>query len=276
MDAGNDNGDVGIRPAPLLLGAIAWSWVWWAVAIAAGGVETTLGGISMLLGAFGPALAVVTAIWRSPPAYRASFRRRLLQWRIGGRWLLAAAVLTAGPKLIAISLAALGGHRASGESITLAAIPMSLAFGTVVVWIEEPLWRGAALDGFKNSVAKASLLIGVAWSIWHMPLFAVEGTFQHDLGLFTADFWIFSVGVVGLSVFLTWLVIRSGGSILLAMVAHLMINATGEFLPDDTTVRALEMVVIVVVAALLFTRLQLPNMATASRARPALSHVPRG
>jgi hypothetical protein len=57
-------------------------------------------------------------------------------------------------------------------------------------------------------------------------------------------------------VLLTWLVVGSGGSILLAMVAHFLINMTGNFLPDDTTVRVLEMIVIWLVAAVLLYRLQ--------------------
>jgi hypothetical protein len=99
---------------------------------------------------------------------------------------------------------------------------------------------------------KSSLVIGAAWSIWHAPLFLVEGTWQHGLGFGTADFWIFSFAILGLSVMLTWLVVGSGGSILLAMVAHILINMTGEGLPDDTTVRAIEMVLILIVAAGLF------------------------
>jgi hypothetical protein len=40
------------------------------------------------------------------------------------------------------------------------------------------------------------------------------------------------------------------------MVAHFLINMTGNFLPDDTTVRVLEMIVIWLVAAALLYRLR--------------------
>ena len=36
---------------------------------------------------------------------------------------------------------------ATGESMGLAALPVALAFGLIAVSIEEPLWRGVALDG---------------------------------------------------------------------------------------------------------------------------------
>jgi hypothetical protein len=239
----------------MLLAAVAWSWSWWVVSIATGGTETVAGAITYLIGGFGPTVAVVAALWRAPAEYRASFRRRLFMGRVAPVWWLAAVVLAAGPKLVAMAVAAVGGHTASGESITLLAVPVSIAFGLLAVSIEEPLWRGVALDAFGPARAKASLVIGVVWSVWHMPLFAIKGTFQHGLGLGTLDFWVFSAGVVGLSVMLTWLVTGSGGSILLALATHLFINLTGEFLPDDTTVRVLEMAVIWLVAVVLLSRL---------------------
>jgi membrane protease YdiL (CAAX protease family) len=255
---GAPQGAYGIRarPLPMLLAALVWSWAWWAGSIALGGVETLGGALVYLVGGFGPAVAVVATLWRSSSAYRSAFRRRLLMGRVPPIWWLAAVLLAVSPKLVAMAVAAAGGHVATGESISLVAVPVSLAFGIMVVAIEEPLWRGVALDAFGPAKAKASLVIGLVWSAWHMPLFAVKGTFQHELGLGTVDFFVFSIGVVGLSVLLTWLVVGSGGSILLAMVAHFLINMTGNFLPDDTTIRVLEMIVIWLVAAALLYRLR--------------------
>jgi membrane protease YdiL (CAAX protease family) len=234
-----------------LAAALAWSWAWWGLSIASGGTETVPGAVAWLVGGFGPAIVVVFTLTRQAADYRRSFRRRFLNWRIAWGWWLAAAAFATGPKLIAMSVAALGGHVASGDAMSLAALPIALAFGTLVVAIEEPLWRGVALDRFGPAVTKASLVIGVAWSAWHVPLFAVGGTFQHELGLGTLDFWVFSLGIVGLSVVMTWFVVGSG-SILLAMFTHLMINLTGEFLPDDTTIRLIEMCLIWSVAAAVF------------------------
>jgi hypothetical protein len=84
-----------------------------------------------------------------------------------------------------------------------------------------------------------------------VQIFAVDGTFQEDeLGLGTVDFVLFLIGIVGLSVFLTWIVGRTG-SILIALFTHMAINLTGMLLPDDTTIRAGEITVILLVAAAL-------------------------
>jgi membrane protease YdiL (CAAX protease family) len=204
--------------------------------------------MTYLIGGFGPTFAVFYYLRRQPAAYRSDFRRRLLSWRFAPVFWVLALTFAVGPKLIALGIAALGGHTASGEAIGLAEVPFALLFTLVAIWIEEPLWRGTALDAFGSARVKAALAIGLVWSAWHIPLFAVGGTFQEDeLGLGTVDFFMFLIGIVGLSVFLTWIVGRTG-SILIALFTHMAINLNGMLLPDDTTIRALEMAVILVVA----------------------------
>jgi membrane protease YdiL (CAAX protease family) len=242
------------QAAACLLVAVAWSWAWWAVASLAGGTETALGGISWLVGGCGPTLGVLYALRGQSPEYRTDFKRRLLNWQVVPVYWALALAFAVGPKLISLGLAAIAGHSASGEAISLQDVPASLIFTLIVVWIEEPLWRGTALDSFGPERIKAALMIGLIWSIWHMPLFLVKGTFQEDeLGFGTLDFAVFSAGVLGLSVFLTWIVVRTG-SILIAMFTHLAINLNGMLLPDDTTIRILEMLVILIVAAGLLAR----------------------
>jgi hypothetical protein len=241
------------NPLILLVLTLAWSWAWWGASIALGGTETAGGGLTWLVGGFGPTIGVGFALLRGTPQYRSSFRHRLLKWNVPWIFWLAAVAFATGPKLIALAIAAVAGHSAHGDAIGLGEVPVTIVFSVIVVAIEEPLWRGVALDAFRPAVVRASLVIGFFWSLWHVPLFAVDGTFQEELGLGTLDFWVFSVGVVGLSVFLTWLVVSASGSILLAMFTHLLINLTGQLLPDDTTIRVLEMVVILLVAGVLLS-----------------------
>jgi membrane protease YdiL (CAAX protease family) len=248
--ARNEGSLLAKEPVPSLALTVAWSWAWWGISIANGGTETALGALTYLIGGFGPTLGVFYYLRSRSPAYRSDFRRRLLNWRVAPIFWGLGLAFAAGPKLISLGIAALGGHTASGEAAGLADVPFGLIFGLVAVSIEEPLWRGTALDAFGSARVKAALLIGLVWSAWHIPLFAVEGTFQEELGLGTVDFWVFLIGVVGLSFFLTWIVVRTG-SILIAMFTHLAINMNGMLLPDDTTIRALEVAVILLVAAAL-------------------------
>jgi membrane protease YdiL (CAAX protease family) len=245
-------GSLGIpKPGPSLALAVAWSWAWWGISIAAGGTETAAGALTYLIGGFGPTLGVFYYLRGRSHAYRSDFRRRLFNWRVAPVFWGLALAFAVGPKLVSLGIAALGGHTASGEAIGLADVPFALVFTLVAIWIEEPLWRGTALDAFGSNLVKAALVIGLVWSVWHIPLFAVDGTFQEDeLGLGTVDFLLFLIGIVGLSVFLTWIVGRTG-SILIALFTHMAINLNGMLLPDDTTIRAGEITVILLIAAAL-------------------------
>jgi membrane protease YdiL (CAAX protease family) len=51
---------------------------------------------------------------------------------------------------------------------------------------EEMAWRGYALDGLqaKWNAFMASLILGVAWTIWHLPLFWIELEFRQIVGRF--------------------------------------------------------------------------------------------
>jgi hypothetical protein len=155
---------------------VAWSWVWWSIAIATGGTETALGALTYLIGGFGPTAGVFYYLRRQSSAYRSDFRRRLVNWRVAPLFWGLALAFAAGPKLISLGIAALFGHAASGEAIGLSEVPFALLFILVAIWIEEPLWRGTALDAFGPARVKAALVIGLVWSAWHIPLFAVEGT----------------------------------------------------------------------------------------------------
>jgi membrane protease YdiL (CAAX protease family) len=94
---------------------------------------------------------------------------------------------------------------------------------------EELGWRGYALDGLQrwtNAVA-ASLLLGMVWAVWHIPLFFMEGTYQYELGFGSAAFWRFMVFAVIISIFFTWIYNNNQRSILSAALFHFSVNFTG-------------------------------------------------
>ena len=55
------------------------------------------------------------------------------------------------------------------------------------LFIEELGWRGYVLDRLqeKRSALVSSLILGVVWSLWHLPLFFVQGSYQAGLGVGT-------------------------------------------------------------------------------------------
>lgn len=99
---------------------------------------------------------------------------------------------------------------------------------------EELGWRGFALPRLLEqfTAVSASLLIGIVWAVWHLPLLVLEGTSQ-----FGGDFVPYLITLVALSIMFTWLYRVTGGSVLLVMILHASQNAStgsaGALLPVE-------------------------------------------
>jgi hypothetical protein len=152
--------------------------------------------------------------------------RRMLQWRFGCGWYAAAVLLPSGVAVLAAVLTvALGAPEPTGAQLSSwTEIPFSFFLFLLVPlfgpW-EEPGFRGFALSRLReqHSSLAAALLVGVVHVGFHIPLFLTG-----DIPLSDAVF------VMAASVVFAWLVIGSGGSVLVAMVMHAANNAvSGEF-----------------------------------------------
>ena len=92
---------------------------------------------------------------------------------------------------------------------------------------EEVGWRGYALPRLQRRTGPltASLVLGVVWGLWHLPLVVTVG---HPIsGTFYG--W-FLLGIMADAVVFTWLYNHTGGSLLLAVLGHASIAVTGLFL----------------------------------------------
>jgi membrane protease YdiL (CAAX protease family) len=94
---------------------------------------------------------------------------------------------------------------------------------------EEIGWRGYALDRLQKNMGPwvASLLLGLLWGLWHLPLFFVGGSYQNTLGFGTVGFWLFLAQVVSVCPLMTWIYNNTGRSILSAILFHFACNMIG-------------------------------------------------
>ncbi len=95
---------------------------------------------------------------------------------------------------------------------------------------EEFGWRGFALPNLQNRYGPliASLVIGVAWGLWHLPaLFAplgVTGALASSMGV-SRFMLIYVFGTTANSIYMTWLYNKTNASALIAgIVWHASIN----------------------------------------------------
>jgi uncharacterized protein len=98
----------------------------------------------------------------------------------------------------------------------------TLIFGQLAVVLgEEPGWRGFALPRLSERFGPnlGTVVLGVAWGLWHLPLFIVPGTPQYG-----TPFLPFVILLTTWSMLITVVVIHSHGSVVGAMLFHASAN----------------------------------------------------
>jgi membrane protease YdiL (CAAX protease family) len=88
---------------------------------------------------------------------------------------------------------------------------------------EEIGWRGYALPKLQSgySALVSSVILGGIWALWHLPLF-----FNPDSGYSNTPFWAFLIFILPVSILITWIFNSTGGSTLMIMILHAMLNAS--------------------------------------------------
>jgi membrane protease YdiL (CAAX protease family) len=106
--------------------------------------------------------------------------------------------------------------------LLLIAVPVTLfTFG------EEYGWRGYLLPRLLPlGEIKASVLLGVIWGVWHLPLL-LAGLNYPGVNIFLAII-VFIFVTVALSFTYTWFYVASSGSVLVAAVFHASTNQFGD------------------------------------------------
>jgi membrane protease YdiL (CAAX protease family) len=148
---------------------------------------------------------------------------QIVRWRVTPFWYGVALGLPIA--LIAIAAAAgvlVGATVSTGlllEGVLIvpvALITTALAAGPLS---EEPGWRGFALPRLIDRLGPvgASLVLGVIWAIWHLPLLLTDATRQREPIPYL-------VLVTAVSVVITWAYFGSGRSLLIAILMHSMLN----------------------------------------------------
>jgi membrane protease YdiL (CAAX protease family) len=196
---------------------LACALAWWPALLIDG----------VLLGV-GPTLAAlfVLSLVHGPEGVR-GLLRQIVKWRISWWWYaLAVGLPTVAAVVAAWVTVLLGAPRPTAEEIgawpsVFVTFVLLLVVPLLGPW-EEPGFRGFALSRLMltRSPLVAGLLVAVLHAFWHLPLFVTGNIPPADVVL------VLAAGVV-----FAWLVVGSGGSVLVAMVMHAASNAvSGEYI----------------------------------------------
>jgi CAAX protease family protein len=190
-------------------------------------------GLLFLVGTFAPGFV---ALWLTGRATGrrgvVALLRRLIDWQVPARWYGFAISYMA---LVKLAIALM--HRAAtGEWPRFSAVPWYLLLAATVVSTlmggqagEEIGWRGYALPRLaaRFGLGGASVLLGLLWAGWHLPLFFVPAADK-----FYQSFPLYLLQVTALSVAMAWLYANTQGSLLPVMLLHAAVNNTKDIVPS--------------------------------------------
>lgn len=242
-----------VRRRPLVaFFLLAYLFSWWPSAL-----YLATGSGPPLLGC-GPFLAAVTVLALTGGRRGVKpLLRSMCHWRVPGRWWAVAILAPVLMTILATALnVALGAPAPSAEDLGnwTNVLPTFLFILLVPIvggaW-EEPGWRGFALPRLlaRRPALGASLVLGLLWAFWHVPLFLVGEQHWSDLVL-----------VVVVTIVLTWIFQNVLGSVLVLMVFHATNNAfSGEYVSqmfsgEDSTRQSWMLVVVWGITAALVVR----------------------
>lgn len=164
--------------------------------------------------------------------------KRYLIWRVHWKWYLVAFLLPPVLRYSTVLLTAwLTGVPANYSNIMIyKLVPLQAnPFLLIIPWMifeiitngEEMGWRGYVLPRlqFRYSALVSSLILGVIWSIWHLPKFLGIGA---NGGLSLPWYTLFCLAA---AVLYTWLYNNTRGSLLMVTIFHATQNTAGMFLP---------------------------------------------
>jgi membrane protease YdiL (CAAX protease family) len=185
------------------------------------------------LAAFGPVVAamIVAGIVAGKNGIQ-QLVSPIKKWRVGIQWYV---IVLFGPALMMMASVFLYGLLGKGTGIPdsiqvlpmignhLMALLIIFVYQAIIVWGEEIGWRGFALPGLqmKYHPVLASVILGVLWGLWHLPLFWIEGSAQQSMSV-----QFFILASIGYSILYTWIFNGTRGSLLMMCIFHAANNTT--------------------------------------------------
>jgi membrane protease YdiL (CAAX protease family) len=231
------------NPWKFFLLTFAYSWIIWIPSVLDGiGIKLPfdIAGYSILvviIGAFAPLLAAITLVtqeagWKGTRA----FLGQMFDFHFKPIYLLIALALPLLIHVISHYLALAFGLDVAQTLFPtdspVAPIIMAIPYFFLMLIIgggqEEFGWRGYAQQPLQErmGVIPASLIIGVIWGIWHLPLWFMAGDLHSAY-----SFFAFVLMTTSISLMYAWLYNSGGKKLILVMIFHAMNNTAAPLLP---------------------------------------------
>jgi len=240
-----------------------WTWLFWSFVIIRNiNLWSSLQSVTLFaIGGLGVPLGGIVMSWKVAgwDGLRDLGKRIIDPKRISSWWWIAILFLYPAMKLTAGGLAGLLGEASVPfnleEAAGLIAQPGNLFLFAAFILLLGPLpeeigWRGYLLDRLQLRMTSlgASIVIGLLWFAWHIPLFFMPGYFERAGG--APEPFQMCVGILLGSILYTWVYNNTGRSVLAVILLHFTGNLSGEMLDAPDSVYQFETYITMVVVLL--------------------------
>jgi membrane protease YdiL (CAAX protease family) len=187
-----------------------------------------------LTGPFVPSLLAIFLTWKKEG--RSGLRllgQRILQFNLGWRWYAFTFLIVIAGIAGQLTINKLIGN-AFDRTLFIKQLGSFLPLLILGPLSEEIGWRGYALERLQKrwSALTSSLIIGLVWSFWHLPLFMMVGTSQHELGV---PFIGFLIKLMASSILYTCLYNNTNKSLWSAILLHWLYTYPAQVLSSGVT-----------------------------------------
>lgn len=238
------------RPVLFFVLAYLFTWMFWIPAIF---VPENIGIILMLIGLIAPAvISTIFVLASDSEALKEDLKNKVFGfYKVKWQNVILAIIVFAAIIVASILLSLLFGQSieqfAFTKDFSFTGVGIAGAFITILVAsiIEEVGWKGYCEDSIGDYMNWfwESVIFGVLWSLWHLPLLFIPGTYQAGLmvnPLYVANFFISGVPM---GFIITWVYLVSDRSILACMVFHLFVNFMQEKIAMTPETKCVETIV---------------------------------
>jgi membrane protease YdiL (CAAX protease family) len=254
----NNTGSYKYKPVLFFALAYIFTWIFWIPAIY---LPETISPLLMLIGLMAPAIVSTVFIMVSgSDALKQDFKNKIfgfykVKW-LNVLWaVIVFAIVIVCSIMLSIPFGQSLGQFSFTESFSFTGVGIAGAFITITIAsiIEEVGWKGYCEDSIGNYMNWfwESMIFGVLWSLWHLPLIFIQGTYQ--AGLMVNPLYVINFFVSGIPMgfVITWVYLESDRSILACMIFHFFVNFMQEKIALTPETKCLETIVITVLTVII-------------------------
>ena len=192
------------------------------------------------IGVYGPLVGslIVTYLYSGGQGLK-SFIKKIFKVNIKAKWYLYLFLIPLIINLVVVLIGLIIGINIDSffkSSIPIYYILVFFIYEVLTSGLEEPGWRGFALEKLQNSFTaeKTGWILGLIWAVWHYPyvisLYITSGFMPMVLSLAG-----FSMAIIGQTFIMIWFY-NNTKSIFVAILLHAWLNTSTTFVLGDITI----------------------------------------